>query len=214
MKKLLVGLLFLVLSAFTVNTAQATTLGFDDITPDENTKIIENGYNGFNWNNLRAIRQDYYSYGGYHDGVISPDYAVFNGSGNDASISATGGTFNFVSAYFSAAWYDGLNIDVTGYRNGSAVHNYSFTVDTANSHNGQISPISPLLVTFNFDNIDTLTFHTSGGTQVYDIGEYRNHQLVMDNFTFTGNPAPEPTTILLGFLGLGGLAFIRRKKLT
>ena len=58
------------------------------------------------------------------------------------------------SVDLAAAWNDGLNIQVQGYLKGQLVDSQTVVVN----------PSGPSLFTFNYQDIDTLKFVSSGGT--------------------------------------------------
>jgi len=71
------------------------------------------------------------------------------------------------------------------------------------------SATNATLFTFNYSDIDSLYFSSSGGQPAF--GGIISEQFIMDNFTFEF--IPEPSTFLLAALGGGSLvAFLRRKR--
>ena len=83
---------------------------------------IPNGYAGFHWNNFSSLNTQNdpnatpSGYSHANTDSASPGVA-FNLFGNPASISSTT-AFSFYGAFFTAAWKDGLYIEVKGYRDG------------------------------------------------------------------------------------------------
>ena len=136
--------------------AHATIIGFDDTPADAFGVPIPNGYAGLNWSNFGALNgPDAYSAdstNGYTNGVVSPDNVAFDVFGLQAT--ASGSPFTFNSAYFTAAWNNGLSVTVTAYNGATQVGQQTFVVDAT----------GPTLETFNFVNIDKVTFDCSGGT--------------------------------------------------
>jgi len=195
MKKLaaVIGLLVL-LSAFVV-PAGATLITFDDLTG------VPLNYSGFTWYNFG------YYYGaaaptgsGYYNGMVSSPIVVYNGNGYDAYISDDT-TFTFNSAYFSAAWNTGLNIDIAGLLNDELVYFQTIVVN----------PTGATLFTFNWTGIDELYFQSYGGTDTVE-GGFGTH-FVMDNLTVNESTStvPLPGAVWLLGSGLLGLAGFRKK---
>ena len=183
-------------------SVQATVLTFDDITGDPVEVLpIPEGYGGFNWYGyhvLDAINL-FIQPSGYLNGLVSGNYVAWSDGqiGDIPEISqkiVRDEEFDFIGVYLTAAWLDGLNVAVEGYREDALV--YSQTV--------VVGPYSATWFDFNFMDIDSLRFTSTGGTTVPDIPGDGRH-IVMDDFTFT----PEPGTVLL--LGLGGV-FLRKRK--
>jgi len=170
----------------------ATVVTFDDLPPaGPQGALIPDGYAGFTWSNFGYADplQTPYNPSGYVNGTVSPPNIAFNAYGNPSMLS--NGSFEFVGAYFTGAWCDGLEVTVDGYLNGELVD--SKTIIT--------SYYTPSWSSFNWI-VDKLNFSSSGGVPVKDGGT----QFVMDNFTYV----PEPCTMVM--LAIGGLAAIRRRR--
>ena len=188
-----------------LGTAHATAIGFDDLASGS---AINNGYNGLDWNNFYALDGTNYSNSGYQNGVVSPNNVAYNAYGNDASISVASGTFTLSSGYFTAAWNDGLNIDVTGFNSGTQIDQTTLVENTS----------GPKFETFNWSGIDTVTFHSFGGTPNAQFsGNGIGTHFALDNLTVNGSatPAPEPSSVAamgFGAFGLLALTAFRRKR--
>src|SRR5260221_13569032 len=76
-----------------------------------------------------------------------------NDFGAPAEIDSLGTNFNFLSAYLTGAWNNNLNIEVQGFSGTNLL--YDTTVVA--------SATSPTLFTFNYLDIDRLTFNSFGG---------------------------------------------------
>ena len=177
----------------------AQTITFDDLnpntllgSPDPFDAPIPDGYAGLQWNNMWVLDvplhiQDGGSIGsGYDNGLVSGNNVAFNDRGNPASIS--GGAFNLNSAYLTAAWNNGLQVEVQGYVGATLTYDNTYTLNTT----------GPSLITFNYLDVDEVNFISSGGVNagLSGIGT----EFAMDNIS----AAPEPTS--LAYAGLGGLA--------
>ena len=107
--------------------AQAITLTFDDLSSGT---AVSNGYGGLStWYNFYALNTPTYQASGYVNGTVSSPNVLYDGGGGGAYVyNSTPFTFN--SAYFTAAWNNGLNVAVYGYDNGTLVDSMNFTVNT------------------------------------------------------------------------------------
>ena len=206
MKKIFV-ILFAIAMFFNVNNAsKATTLTFDAISGVTGGTWLSN-YGGFNWSNMGVVSGPYYA--GLYVGVAN--LAAADGHTNvavnwyytygPATISSPD-NFTFNSADFGAtisSWstLHNNNIEVQGFENGILVPGD----DKIFAANDQ----TPTLVTFNWQNINELAIDTSPN----------GNQFTMDNFTYNEpvnpSPTPEPSSMLLGLMSLGGLWIKRRK---
>ncbi len=171
-------------------------LTFDNAIMDP-AGTIPNGYGGLNWSYFHALDDASFSPGsvsGYINGLVSGSYVACNPAAHPALVSDE--SFDFIGAYLTGAWNEGLNTTVDGYRDNNLL--YSETVVTSYYH--------PTWYTFNFMDVDKLQFTSFGGVDAdeYDSG-YGEH-FAMDNFTFV----PEPATICL--LALGGFSLLRKRR--
>ena len=180
MKNILFSLLLAIASA----GASATVIDFDDLAGDE-AVAIANGYQGFDWDMLGAIRADAYPGSGYEAGTVSFGNTAFNRDGATAAISRQT-AFNFVGAFFTSAWLD-QELAFDGWRDGQLVYStsVSYLLDTT----------TPLWIGLGWTGIDTLVIHNSSGTP-----------WAMDDFT-----VPEPVSLALFCTLLAGLAVGRRR---
>lgn len=197
------------------NGAQAAVLTFDDYTTDFKKTLTT--YGGFTWTSTGIIEATAYnahyevSDSGYDNGVVSTDYVAYNQFAGIAS--AADGLFDFVGANFTAAWRNDLQLTVTGYLNGLLIDTRTVTLQSEGADAAQ-------WIAFNFNGIDKLEFNSSGGTIntnfVYTGSDstmapsMTGSHFVMDNFTYT-SPAPEPSSMVLGLMGLGSALGFRRK---
>ena len=187
----------------------AQTITFDDLNPatlpgGDGTGFeapIPSLYDGLQWDNFWVMNATtlYAQYGnnGYYNGLQSANNVAYNGAGNSAAFSA--GAFNLDSAYLTAAWNNGLHVEVQGFVGTTLTYDNTYTLNTT----------SATAIHFNYFDVDEVNFIASGGVSAgYDGG---GTQFAMDNLIIS--PVPEPTTMaLVGFGGLATLGMIRRRK--
>jgi hypothetical protein len=179
--------------------AMAIVIDFDGLSDGYDSGTIADGYQGFNWENFGYIGKNNAPGSGYEKGVVSGDTAAYNEGASVASMTDFG--FLFSCAYFTAAWNDGLTIDVTGTKSNGTIVTSSFQVDTT----------GPTRVEFFWDNLASLSFASHGGVNVGLDGG--GEHFVVDNMRFNECCAvPEPATMLLFGTGLAGLAGIARRR--
>lgn len=199
MKRLLFALLAVVLPVVRV---PAQTITFEDATCHDCG--IPPGYHGLNWANFYFANTAVLPPSGYVNGVVSGTWVAFNANGTPADLLQGSSPFTLNSGYFTAAWNDGLTLNVTGYVGGIATDFASFILNTS----------GPQLLTFDWTNLDDVFFVTSGGTNAGYIGT--GTQFALDNLT-VDQPVtvPEPASMTLfgtGLVSLYGLARRRRSK--
>lgn len=153
------------------------TLGFDDIT-DGAFGAVPYRYGGLIWEQVGVVHTPTYSSSGYHNGVTSPEYVAYNQLEFDASIEvASLYSFDFTGAYFMAAWNDGLQIDIKGYRDDQEIYSQTLTVHTSDS----------TWVALDYTDIDRVTFSSYGGTNA-GLGASGTY-FGMDDMTIVPEPA-------------------------
>ena len=174
--------------------AFADVITFDD--RGHNVQALGN-YQGFDWNNMSTVGPKKVGLGatGYGKGVVSPKNVAFNDYGDvTGSVSLAQGTFTFESAYFTAAWIDGLKLTIVGLNDGVQKYAKTLTLNTK----------KPFLFEANWAGIDKLTF-----TTYLDQCSTKGRQFVMDNFKFISG-VPEPATWALMIAGFGGVGMMIR----
>ena len=199
-KLFLLTLSVLALLAFSVvPPVSATVIAFDDIPSTTLSNgmlqllmypVITNGYQGLNWANFYILNAPFfakkYETNGEYYGMVTASNVTFNGGGTTAEVDSSGTDFNFLSAYLTGAWNSNLNIEVQGFSGTNLL--YDTTVVA--------SATSPTLFTFNYLDINRLTFNSSGGQPAFGVDA---PQFAMDNFTFEF--VPEPSSFLLAAAG-------------
>ena len=167
-----------------------TTITFDELDPGGDFSLIPDGYYGLQWNNWGVI-DGWDSVGGYENGVISKNNVAFAPYGDPSSINYNG-SFSLVSAYMTAAWQNGLQLEVKGLFNDIVTYDHTYTLNET----------GPTLINFNYMGIDEVNFQVLSGQQQY----------VMDNLVVS-IPVPEPFTLALVGLGaLASLVAVHRKR--
>jgi hypothetical protein len=170
---------------------------FDDL---DHVEAIPNGYGGLNWSNFSAHDGSGAPGSGYNTGRVSSPNVAFNLNANPAELSSLN-PFMLNSGYFTAAWNNGLTLNVYGYLDGSQSFFESFILNTT----------GPSLLTFNWE-VDRVRFVSSGGVN-QGLGGAGAH-FAMDNLTINAaqSVVPEPMSMVLLGTGLAGVAVIRRRK--
>ncbi|MBP7053353.1 MAG: pre-peptidase C-terminal domain-containing protein [Phycisphaerae bacterium] len=183
-----VGLVLLSLGSI----CSAEVLTFDNVTSEETAPIADN-YGGFQlWTTFYAGKARLWPGSGYYNGLVSGDYVAYNNGGNPAEIQGT--PFDLYGAYFTAAWNDGLNIDIEGYRSGSPVHTLTAVVNTS----------GPQWVSMNFTNVDRVSFTSHGGTHNPDMG-LSGVQFAMEDMEYSfASISPTALTNNVPVSGLSG----------
>jgi hypothetical protein len=143
---------------------------------------------------------------GIQNGLVSPKYDAINNGGNAVDITPASGvaSFDFISAYLTGAWRDGLQVTLTGFLGGNQLYQQTVTVNSA----------APTLFNVNFIGIDDLRVTSFGGGAAHPgctVGTCE--EVVLDNVTVAVHAVPEPASlVLLGTGLLGGVARRWRQK--
>lgn len=183
----------------TGTSANAEVLTFDSLPNNLNT--VPNGYGGLQWNNFAVHASSTVPGSGYETGTVSGTNTAFNLSGEPASFSSDT-AFTLNDAYFTGAWNNGLQIHVEA-MSGSNTYTRDFTVDRS----------GPTNIVFNWTNLSSVSFFSSGGVGNSDLGGSGTH-FAMDNLRINEViPAvPEPESYALMLAGLGLLGFMARRR--
>ena len=176
---------------------------FDDLpTPGPSGSLIPNGYGGLDWSNFYYLNGTTYQYqpNGYNNGIVSPHNVALNGYGSTAMNSASGGTFEFNSAYFTGAWNDGLQMTVQGYDNSMLLDSVTFTINTS----------GPTLETFDWTGVNELVFSSIGGTHNPSFGK---PALSSQWITLSiRRPSRDRSCLVLGAIGLLGFRWLLSRR--
>lgn len=163
-------------------TAPPSQITFDDLVNTAAGLNVPSGYRNFNWYNFGYLnaRTNNYNPSGYPSSMVSPNNVAFNWSGTPAGIYVSTGSFNFVSAYLTAAWNNNLQVEAIGYNGSTVIYNTTNT----------LSATTPTLINFNFLGVTEVDFYSSGGTQ-HSGYTTSGEQFAIDNITVTTNLAIE-----------------------
>ena len=186
---------FLMFATFSSSsiTTQAEVITFDDLPAPY--APIPNDYAGLQWQNFWYIDTNNISPSGYRNGAVSPKNVAYDFGAGTAVLS--GPLFNMNSGYVTAAWNDGLQIEVQGFTDHILIYDNFYTVNTT----------SPILINFNFLAVDQVSFTPSGGIpHSGDFGE----MFVLDNLSVT--VVPEPSIFAMFGISTAFLLIIRRSQ--
>ncbi len=175
--------------------ADAALLVFDDIpaaVQGAALGTIPDGYGGFVWTAAGFIDGSviYPAGSGYENGAVSGTYVAFNELSQITTVNGT--LFTFTSAHFTAAWNNGLSLQVQGYQGGSLLFSLPEPLI--------LGPSGPTFRAFGWAGIDELRFTASGGTNAGLGGS--GAFFAMDDFASVQIPEPAPVVPLAAGLML------------
>ncbi len=190
-KSFLLPLSVLTLLVFAAgSTHSQTVITFDDIPLNNGTgEFLAGNYHGLVWNNFGVVNgilaprnAPFHITNGVYYGVVSSSNVAVAASGGFSEIDSPGTNFNFLSAYFTPAWNNNLNIEVQGFSGINLIYDQTVIASATNS----------TLFTFNYSGINRLSFTGSGGQSAFD--GIVDSGFAMDNFTFEFVPEPSPAS--------------------
>jgi hypothetical protein len=125
-------------------------INFDDVPSSSN---IPSGYHLLNWSGFQCLDGTDYAFpSGYQAAVQSGLNVIYPASGSFASIS--GGMYDLLSLYATAAYNDNVQLEAKGYIKGTLVYDQTNT----------LSATDATLIQYNFYGVDEVDFSSSGGT--------------------------------------------------
>ena len=145
------------------------------------SELIPRSFAGLDWDYLEVINSGSSTIeSGYKTDLISSPNVIYNPNGEIETISDKNGTFDLISAYMSAAWLDGLKVEVQGFNNHKMIYDNTYS----------LNPKETQRIRFNYYNIDQVTFIPSGGTanpQFTDPFNNSHEEFVIDDLRVGGN---------------------------
>jgi hypothetical protein len=194
-----------------IASARAQIITFDDLpNPAGNgSSVVPNGYGGLQWQNFNYLNGVTLAFNpsGYQYADVSPDNVAFNDQSQPATITS-GTAFDLDSAYLTAGWRDGLQVEVEGFVGATLTYDNTYTLIST----------APILINFNYTGVDKVVFTSSGGTlnpNYHDPDPMEPphpyaEQFAMDNLTI--NATPEPSTVALAGLGFSLMLYRRLRR--
>lgn len=188
--ELVIAALLFALSSGPSAALAATIIDFEGIYGGPSD--IEDGYSGFDWDNVSVMPYGYMiAMGepntGYDNGIVSGSQVAFGGSSFYEPASFSSHTpFSLTSAYVTRAWANGFT-RFEGY----AGNTLKYTRDIYST------TTAPTFAMFNWPNINKVTF-------------FGADHAVLDNVTVS--PVPEPSSYAMMIMGLGFLSTMYRRK--
>ena len=190
--------------SFASSTFSQTTelLTFDDLPGASNSGpffYVPGGYGGLQWSNFIPLDGTHDVASGYQNGVVSPNNVIFSGFNTVGSFGNAAG-FDLNSAYLTAAWNDGMQVEVRGYIGNTLAYDKTYSVNAT----------GPELINFNYEGITSVYFVTSGGVNHGFVDGGNGTQLVIDNLSITIVPEPASFKLLVCGLAILGFLFLKR----
>lgn len=188
---------------FALPPSSVEVLSFEDIPvlPEEGEGALPQHYRGFFWPLFGVANSSVgpapFGGTGFEHGIVSGAQVAFTPGSYFPGITRIQRfteNFNYLGAYYTGGWNNGLQVALAGYRNGVQVYDDSFQVDAG----------APLYRPANFLNIDELRLSSVGGVAADPQKDLGTH-LVFDDFAY--QLVPEPSGALLA---LGGIAAMKR----
>jgi len=209
MKKLLLTAFLVAATILGIGTtANAAVIKFDDLS---NSTFVYDGYEGFNWNNFISQNADNAA-----AELDSPDLynadesfpnVAWNNAGSPADMSSDR-LFILNSGYFTAWAPDLFTLRIQAFRYDDELPRYDDELPVSTK---DISLLGNQKKYFNFDfqaaNEIRFTPLDANGNPVQE-GEW----FAMDNIDYTTAPVPEPSSMVLGIMGIASLLGFRKKQ--
>jgi hypothetical protein len=158
--------------------APVRNITFDDIGIDVGGWApVPEGYAGFNWQNIFVLRgKEFCADSGFEAGTISEPNALYNGMGEDASMSVAqdGTTFTLHSFSATGAFRDNLKVTLTARKSNGESASVAYTVLRLEVLNVDLTGNTA------FTDLTEVSFATSEG-EVAGVCGVDRREVVMDN---------------------------------
>ena len=166
---------------------QQILINFDDVTTSDVFSLTS--YKNLTWTNLAALEPVLYNSGalvpsGYQNGIVSPNYVGATPLGTGASFETAGRFFSLRSMYYTAAWRNGVTVNINGYNGSALLRTMSLTANAT----------SPTLINFNWSNLSKVSISASGGVWA-GYGGTDAEYFALDNILISYGPDSAATLI-------------------
>ena len=158
-------------------TTPKITIKFNDLTDaTSQPKTIPDGYKGLKWRGIAYVHISFmtrnYPNTGYATSCLVQGNSYIAFFVKEASVSArhNAQTFDMISFNACAAWNDGQQLNVTGYRN---------AIPTS-THTAILLFGKPQVIVLQWEKIDKVTFMSSGGTAHPGSAESRSNVVITE----------------------------------
>jgi hypothetical protein len=155
----------------TVLLGSPELITFDDLSNNVTGLPVPAHYNNLTWSNFYYLNGlAYIQPSGYTAGVVSASNVAYNGSGTPAAVSSSV-RFDLLSGYLTAAWNDNLQVELKGYSGPTLTYDNTYI----------LSATAPTLIGFDYLDVTSVQFISSGGTPHLAYGDTPGYQFAMDN---------------------------------
>jgi hypothetical protein len=205
---LLTGIVFLT-SVHMANAASLIDVDFEDVDLTSNPVILTN-YAGLAWTNLAVSNAATLHYG------VTGDKAAYSYNRPNFTSLYSPVTFSFKEMEFTPIEKSGVILDITGTRYLEDNTTEKFYLHLTNLRLDNTYTINADTYSdFNFDDINKLEIRATYLKNQSGYITQCNTNYIIDNFKYVDPPAapnPEPSSLILGIIGLGGIFGVKRKK--
>jgi hypothetical protein len=114
-----------------ISYKQDTKASFDDLTITTEVRKIPSGYAGLHWDNITAIHNKFEAGAGYHNIIISGNFAAYTSSGQPGAIKRSR-PFDFIGGHFAIAHSQrsGECAIIHGYKNNDLIYKDRFALSS------------------------------------------------------------------------------------
>ncbi|CAF3488811.1 unnamed protein product [Rotaria socialis] len=165
----------------TTTTVNPTTCTIGACSPTETVLdfnaggVLPVGYGNFTWTGANILNGATHTpMSGYHVVACGGPYVIYTSGTITMKRIPTGTTFGLNSFLATAAWYDNLNLTISGQLSGTVIYAANFILQV----------FSITIVNLNWYGIDTMSLTTSGGTKNINVSSTGKH-VAIDNMCVT-----------------------------